>query len=615
MTEQKNVINVAIVGTVSAGKSTFCNSLFTAQFSSMKIKRTTMTPQVYIETNQEVKDIEQFMKDIKEKNDTINNNIIKKTEANEELTLADIPETKYLVPRVYDLLDLPENVFLNIYDVPGINDFRTNELYYSYLEENFYKFDIVILVVDINSAFNTSDENVLLTNILNYCKSNKEKYGVENKMIVLANKCDDMQFSKNGNPYINDEEISELYEQINHTVKQKRDELYSELEYKILPLSSRDSFIYRMYARDSNVVLDPKLTNVFGENEFGKKRWACMTPQQKQDKIKELMKEMDMNTTLKLTGYVNFKDVFNTFLNDANQYNYLCNHIKYDLTHLEAKEISLDIKPQILEYYNHLENIINLNVMYVKDKSDFVTDSLARYLDKYKSTIVNQYIDKVNDDNLETVEKLQTLLTDYHSIISVNTLDSFNTEITNSLNKYYQSQISNHSKPFTRLFTQLGKLLSNGFKITKDLVLQLFKHTDLKTKTGEEIINYIEDLISKGLVEESQRAEIATKQLMRIYNSIYQKENVGYITKDLLGYYSYLADKFWSDLSVSNHVSYVILNKFRYMAKRNMISEIYTFNNDCFENDEVFEGGYCNKNEKYLVLEKYIVDSFNKMYS
>ena len=43
-------INIAIIGTVSSGKTTLMNSLFVNQYSDMKIKRTTMTPQVYYET-------------------------------------------------------------------------------------------------------------------------------------------------------------------------------------------------------------------------------------------------------------------------------------------------------------------------------------------------------------------------------------------------------------------------------------------------------------------------------------------------------------------------------------------------------------------------------------
>jgi GTPase SAR1 family protein len=42
-------INIAILGTVSSGKSTLLNSLFLEEFTSMNISRNTMIPQIYRE--------------------------------------------------------------------------------------------------------------------------------------------------------------------------------------------------------------------------------------------------------------------------------------------------------------------------------------------------------------------------------------------------------------------------------------------------------------------------------------------------------------------------------------------------------------------------------------
>ena len=45
----RNQINIALVGAVSAGKSTLLNTIFAKTYSHCKIKRTTMTPQIYYE--------------------------------------------------------------------------------------------------------------------------------------------------------------------------------------------------------------------------------------------------------------------------------------------------------------------------------------------------------------------------------------------------------------------------------------------------------------------------------------------------------------------------------------------------------------------------------------
>ena len=47
----RNQINLAICGPVSVGKGTLLNSIFVATYSDMKIKRTTMNPQVYYEVS------------------------------------------------------------------------------------------------------------------------------------------------------------------------------------------------------------------------------------------------------------------------------------------------------------------------------------------------------------------------------------------------------------------------------------------------------------------------------------------------------------------------------------------------------------------------------------
>ena len=47
---QRNQINVAIIGSISVGKSTLLNTIFTETYSDCKYKRTTMTPQIYYES-------------------------------------------------------------------------------------------------------------------------------------------------------------------------------------------------------------------------------------------------------------------------------------------------------------------------------------------------------------------------------------------------------------------------------------------------------------------------------------------------------------------------------------------------------------------------------------
>ena len=68
-------VNIALIGAVSAGKSTLLNALFLEKLSDMKIKRTTMVPQVYSETDELnlVSSVEDIYKQTSEINCTIRN--------------------------------------------------------------------------------------------------------------------------------------------------------------------------------------------------------------------------------------------------------------------------------------------------------------------------------------------------------------------------------------------------------------------------------------------------------------------------------------------------------------------------------------------------------------
>src|SRR5690606_9395658 len=91
-------INIAIVGAVSAGKSTLNNALFVEQYSDASIKRTTTMPQVYVETPKSQYTVEEAQS-IREHNRKINNHYMDSTANGQKMTLDDIGEIYYAVPK------------------------------------------------------------------------------------------------------------------------------------------------------------------------------------------------------------------------------------------------------------------------------------------------------------------------------------------------------------------------------------------------------------------------------------------------------------------------------------------------------------------------------------
>ena len=109
-TEDRNQINIAILGAVSAGKSTLLNSVFSETYSQCKIIRTTMVPQVYYEFSNK-KRCKDLIQSIRIQNENINKKI---REMNKEtLTQEDIKEVNYIVPKVQGFTELEKKVFLS----------------------------------------------------------------------------------------------------------------------------------------------------------------------------------------------------------------------------------------------------------------------------------------------------------------------------------------------------------------------------------------------------------------------------------------------------------------------------------------------------------------------
>ena len=254
--KETNHIDIAIIGAVSAGKSTLTNALFVEQYSDMNIKRTTTMPQVYYSSN----DINLFdnIKNIRENNRLINEKYMYDTSKGIELKYEDIQEIKYIVPPVYDFINL-KSCNLVIHDLPGLNDSMTKAVYHKYVISSFSKYDIIIFVIDIFSSLNTSDEIDILKLILHAMKSNKEQYNLDCKLIILLNKCDELEKDNITQEYLpSDTELLGMVKQVKNIVETNKKEIYSGAIIDIICVSCEDAYIYRMYSRNHDTKLDIK---------------------------------------------------------------------------------------------------------------------------------------------------------------------------------------------------------------------------------------------------------------------------------------------------------------------------------------------------------------------
>ena len=252
-------INIAIVGPVSAGKSTLMNTLFINKFSEMKIKRTTMQPQIYIETYNNI-----ISDDILLKNTNCNKNYYNEKNIK-------IEPIYHNVNKIRDFVELNKNISFVIHDLPGLNDSSTDKEYFNYINNNFNLYDIIFFVIDINSSLNTSDEIKILDTILRNIREQKDKFNKEILLYVIANKYDN-----------ENEEYNEMIEQANKIISEKIKLMELEnFTAKLIPMSLETAYIYRMNKYNPSKNLDLKYIDRIGNDNFGKREWKKMNETEK----------------------------------------------------------------------------------------------------------------------------------------------------------------------------------------------------------------------------------------------------------------------------------------------------------------------------------------------
>ena len=380
-------INLCFVGGVSTGKSTVLNSVFCEELTQCKIKRTTMWPTVYVE-NESIQDIstEEIYKIITEKN----KEIIEKTESGQKLDSGDYKELVFNVGKLD--INILEDSYVNVYDIPGLNDARTKHIYYDYLENNFHKFNLVVFLVDIQSGLNTSDEMDMLRFIIN---NTKDQFKINQRQIytlVIVNKADDMQTEEDSDKLEITGELKEMFEQVENTV-------HTEFENNglknsvigVIPLCARDSYLYRMVKKHGkNFKLTPEQILKIGVNENGKK-FSTLKPATQESRVNEILKdESFVNTMIKLSGFSRLESILHQFLQDNNK----GSKLRIDNLMYELKKL-----PKLYDFTAG-QNWFNL---------------------KSLTTLFQQYY-KIYD-NIELIDKAE-----YHLIIA-----SFTTEFTTIL--------------------------------------------------------------------------------------------------------------------------------------------------------------------------------------
>lgn len=476
--EETNVIRIAIMGGTSCGKSTFMNALFTKQYSDMKIKRTTMLPQVYIETDDP--DKMQDMKEIYLKNKEENRKIL---EGEIKLTKENCKQVPHLVPKIKGFIDIPDDVHLEVYDIPGLDDGETKPIYFDWINNNFHKFDIVFFIVDIQRALNTSDER----DILNLIADNIAKHKDLNiKLVTLVNKCDDMYyddkdcdtsyFSFGKKPakeqkdrvLLMDEEYTEMFDQIKKVLKKTAQEKQVKIGKYKFPISAEDAFIYRMYNENHEAELDIKFANKFGINEHGRSRWNRMSNKHKQEFIKNYFSDINAGEFMERMNFTGFNQVIDVIdkeiLNRKRQLSILLGRFKQDINQQDFVNLGFNLDDSnnkfiINKYKKFIERIQDIDIIYKADNIILVTTSLKKHIDKFIDFI---QLNNSNKEDLDRLDKYKEILDNIQHQLDLDVLNvKINFETNQKFKKTFDIGNKNVTWSFIGLIDKLTKSFSN----------------------------------------------------------------------------------------------------------------------------------------------------------
>lgn len=329
----KQYVHVALIGAVSVGKSTLLNAILTTRAAPMAMIRSTAGETVYCESTDSKKSDVRFAQ-CYDAIKTRDAKLMKDCAAGKQFAIGDIRSEKADIPLITGLIDgvHKRDALLMIHDLPGLNDGPTKLVYHEYVKSRFHEFDVVLFIVDVQSGMNTSDEKDILTLIINGMKSRRDTYGAETKLIIVINKCDEMQTDAMLGMVPADQERRDMVIQT-HSIINNAFANVSGLGcvgVKKVCLSAEDAYVYRMFQHDPKCTIDENHRNKFGTNEFGKTRWMKMKQDEKDSRITEWLKT-NSDTGIELSGW----NVFGRVLCDAIDYQFMLNcatvQIKRDL--------------------------------------------------------------------------------------------------------------------------------------------------------------------------------------------------------------------------------------------------------------------------------------------
>jgi small GTP-binding protein len=462
-------INIAIIGCVSAGKSTILNALFCEDYAQSKIKRTTMMPTIFVETHN-VREI-QSQEEISQRIESVNKTIIEHTESGRQFKLQDYGDQLVFKVKKLENVQFSNKFNVNIWDTPGLNDARTKSVYYDYLKRNFHNLNVIIFVVDILNGLNTSDEIDILEFIASNIAEHKRKSGKNISLITVVNKSDDMQIKNDGSLEIVSEELNEMFEQVKYTVSEKFKKHNISKNLEVMPICSRDAHIYRIIKKYGNQYnLTEEVILRIGTNEQGK-NFSRKNAQTRRQIVQEIIQNEDfVDSMIELSGFEQMTKKVTKFVGEQDS-RIVGENLEF--IHTRTAPVNLTnlistIKGQlgiICKYERFDQSTFNQKMktlikeintlIYVEISKINTVDSVINYYNNILSTIKS-------DEQVSTVCKRFWDFSVYPAYIKEKIIEIINGEFTDHTVSIRKLEYFNHLDSMNALTIELVEILLNA---------------------------------------------------------------------------------------------------------------------------------------------------------
>jgi GTPase SAR1 family protein len=309
-------IKIALLGNVSAGKTTVLNALFRDKFGEVSMKRTTAginyfriataTPTTEGTTSTSVADSPQKSPSQAQAWSSLADDPRSATSTLKEITEDNIKlrESNQVQEKWFDielpneLCSMRKDTKLVVVDIPGINEAGSGDKYTKCVKEKWATFDCVVVVMDGKQGVNSEEQ----VNLLNLVKENMDTKEVP--VIILCNKVDDPDDEEQAGLIAEARlKVEEIFavgcretalRKVLESILRSQTSVFGQVSPAFIPISAVHAFIRQsasLMSLEQFQGFDKEMIEKLGRDQIGRRRWNKLTEEEKIQETYEILSD------------------------------------------------------------------------------------------------------------------------------------------------------------------------------------------------------------------------------------------------------------------------------------------------------------------------------------